>query len=544
MRSRSTAERVGQPLEPARGARAGSARRRAAARRRSRRRSRGRRAGRAAARRRARAGCERRGARAARAARCDVARGVEDRATCGDDLARVARRSCAGDVVAQPREAGLVPGRAAGLGDQRVERRGRARPRARRATLPCGARASASCAVRCQAGPGTWRSGDGDVEQQQPARAGAHRRALRGRRLEHAHADRRRPRRPAPGSARTACAGARQRDRRAAASPIVQRVSPCARARARRRASSRAQPRRDLLAQRVEVLALGDDARRARPRPGSVIRRCGGSRPRSHASRGIAHAAQRLELALERVEQRLAARAAARASTARGDVGHRDERPAQLLGQRADQRGDELLAQPGHEPVEAVGAQLRRARVSGTWTVTPSCARARLEAVGQRQRRARPGATPSGRRARGRARRRASSTSSSRVKVSRSGSRAARVASTSGRSARRRRRRPGSARRRSRTASRRRRGCRAGGRGPRAPRPRSSSCAVVGEEARGASSQSPSTSAWRMNSSRDELRVDPAVVRPCGRRRSAGRTASPARSRRPTPRLRSQCGSL
>ena len=101
-----------------------------------------------------------------------------------------------------------------------------------------------------------------------------------------------------------------------------------------------AQPRPRLLAQRVEVVALGDqraalvlDAEahpqvRRQPRDVERVAR-------------DAHAAQPLELARERVEQRLAARLEP-LEHRRRHLGHGHERPAQLLRQRADQRGDEL----------------------------------------------------------------------------------------------------------------------------------------------------------------------------------------------------------
>ena len=82
-----------------------------------------------------------------------------------------------------------------------------------------------------------------------------------------------------------------------------------------------------------------------------------------------AHAAQRGRARARDLRRRSGPCAACSpASTSRGDLGHGHEPAARVLGQRADQRGDQLLAEGRHEPVEA----RRRAAAAA-----PSAARGR-----------------------------------------------------------------------------------------------------------------------------------------------------------------------
>ena len=251
--------------------------------------------------------------------------------------------------------------------------------------------------------------------------------------------------------------------------------------------------------------------------------------------RDAAHPAQ---LALQPVEQRLVARPVSRASTARAWSGAGANSRRSVLGQRLDQRRDQLLAQPGHLPGERRGVDLVQRgdrHVDGD----PVGLAARLERVRQRQREpagldVRPG-TPTGR-----SRRPAAVRTISSVKSSRSGCRR-RSASTRCRSAARRRRRRARARRRRRRASPRRRRGRAAAPGSPAPRRRR---AGRGSRRRSAwrVSQSPSTSACRMNSSRacsGSIRPR-STVRPT----TIGTPCSVTRSTATAPaRLRDQCGS-
>jgi hypothetical protein len=105
-----------------------------------------------------------------------------------------------------------------------------------------------------------------------------------------------------------------------------------------------------------------------------------------------AHAAQPLDLAGEGIEQRLLAWSQ-RLEDVPGGVGHRRQRPAQVLGQSAQQRGHELPAEGGHEPFEAVGSKLRQ-RLERDVDGHTVALGARLEAVaeGQRQIALAPGA--------------------------------------------------------------------------------------------------------------------------------------------------------
>ena len=352
--------------------------------------------------------------------------------------------------------------------------------------------------------------------------------------LEHPHADRvalvdeRRVR--AHG-----CAGPGQRDRRAAAcrsstpsAPWRSSAAAAARssARSRGRTASRSASR-SLPSASTPPLVVLDAERHAQVRrqprrgPSAAAGRARRAAPR--AARASASSSGAPRAARSAVEH------------ARGDgLGHGHERAPQLLRQRADQRRHELLAAaPGTSQSKPSGRsceQRLERDVDGHAVVRRARARSgsvsgSVEVALLPRRPAAPRGSMRGRRG--------VATSSSRVNVSRSGLAAARVAPPAVEVRGRTRRRPGSARRRSRTAPRRRRGCRAGARGPRAPRPPRRSARLAAKNAWRVS-QSPSTSAWRMNSSRDSVRVDAAVGDACGRRRSAGRTASPARWRRPS----------
>ena len=172
------------------------------------------------------------------------------------------------------------------------------------------------------------------------ARAVPHRRALRRRRLEHAHADARRPRRPAPGSRAPPgrCPAAR---RPSAARRSSTRVRPwcssgaaaaASAARSRGRTCSRSASRSVALGDERAALVL-DAERHAQVRrePGEVERVRAGRARRAARSSSRASASSSGSL-----------RGFSRCEHRRGDLGHRHERAAQLLRQRADQRGDQL----------------------------------------------------------------------------------------------------------------------------------------------------------------------------------------------------------
>ena len=369
MRSRSTATRVGQPLQPARGGAQvaldvgqprGAGRGDEA---------RGRRAGRAGAAT-SRARRLRAAAPAARPARrSHVARARRgSRTTCAHDRGascRPARRR-RGRAAARSRPR-PTPGRRPRRSARRAPRS--SRPRAPRATLPCGAPASASCAALSSRPTARTRSGDGTVSSSSrrvPARIAAR---LRRRRLEHAHADASRPRRPAPGRRAPPGRCRAARPSRGSVADRPTRVSPWRSSAARGRGQLGAQPRAHLLAQRVEVLALGE-----RPSP------CSSSTRKRHpqvrrqplevpaSARDRARRAARSSSRGERVEQRPAARLQARQHLRR-----RRPAPARAAGAApwaasGSARSRAPARSAGHEPLEAVGAQLRRA---------PSAARAR-----------------------------------------------------------------------------------------------------------------------------------------------------------------------
>ena len=326
MRSRSGRGRVGQPLEPPRGRAQVALDVGEPARRRSRRRSPGwtsRASCRATS---SRAGRERGRARERLEPALDVARGVEDphdlRATTSS--VRSTRppatwsRSRAKPASSQagPPASAISASSAATVASSSTAR-----------GLPCGAPRQRE---RVLASPGApWSVADRrrHVEREQLARAGVHRRALGGGRLEHADADRR-----ALVDERRVAADRPARSRAArppsAASPTVQRVSPWRSSGDAAALSSLAQPRADLLAQRVEVVALGDERAAVVLDAEASSAGAAGAGRGSQAPRGIAHAAERLQLARERVEQRLAARRRRASSSGRRDLRHRHERRA------------------------------------------------------------------------------------------------------------------------------------------------------------------------------------------------------------------------
>ena len=328
------------------------------------RRSPGTRAGRAGARRRARAGAKRRRVSGSQPA-LDVAGGVEDRATTCPTIAVVAGASSPATWPRsrgerRPRPTPARPPRAI----ERVERRGRGvlEHRGRRCRAARAVSASSAALPRRRS---TWRSGRRHRQAEQPAGARRHRGLLRLR-ASRARARRpSRPRRRAPDrrARRRRCPAARPR---AAAPRASHARMPRALEAARRRRQLGAQAR----AHRARAARRGRGPRRARcrrrPRPRSS---CAGARAGdrvSHASRGT-----------RTPRARSISRATASSSGPRrgrrprddlgGDLGDRHQRAAQVLGQRADQRGDELLAE-------------RRARASrsrrGAAAAAPSAARA------------------------------------------------------------------------------------------------------------------------------------------------------------------------
>ena len=250
-------------------------------------------------------------------------------------------------MVAQPPEAGLVPGRAAALLDQRVERRHHA---VVEHLADAGVRRARQRQQLAVAEP-LLRVAQrrGDVERDQLAGARGHRGGLRLGGVEHAHArgralvdERRVAADGLPGP------GQRDRPRQRADRPLGQPVRLQRRGRGAERG---AQLRADRVAQRREVGALGDepplvvlDAEGHPQVRGQRVERPGAAR---HA-----HAADLLQPAGEHVEQRPAARLDVVVQRP-GGLRHRHERAPELLRQGADQRGDELEPQRGDQPVEA-----------------------------------------------------------------------------------------------------------------------------------------------------------------------------------------------
>ena len=283
----------------------------------------------------------------------------------------------------------------------------RAAPRTRRASTPAPV-ASASTAASAQSSssaasepsgfaPSTSRvrgsscrstalTGDGTVSRSSRRMPGAHRGVLLGRRREHPHVDR----------------GARVDERREAAHGVpaagalddarqlVEVVGPGAQPGALQLAGDRlgdgaAGPARPA------APAARRDPCRARPRCRRRTRRrrspagAAGSLSRSNASIGTSTPVRRCSSRCSASQQRFLSRRRASASTARAVSGRGNEVAAQVLRQRADQRGDQLLAQRGHLPGELVAAEPGEhvdRHVHGDAVVVG----ARLEPVGQRQR--------------------------------------------------------------------------------------------------------------------------------------------------------------
>ena len=148
-------------------------------------------------------------------------------------------------------------------------------------------------------------------------------------------------------------------------------AAPC-RLRRRRRAvavTAFATASRVRSASRACSSARSFDVPTVRPRSSTarnVTRRCGGTRSRSKSA-GSTGANVRRRIALrDHRGERLAFRAALGTvgqlgRDLRGPFGRGHDLAAEHLRQRAQQRGDELVAQAGHLPVEPVGAHARRA---------------------------------------------------------------------------------------------------------------------------------------------------------------------------------------
>ena len=174
--------------------------------------------------------------------------------------------------------------------------------------------------------------------------------------------------------------GAGQRDRLGEREAVLPGGEPAAlQARGGRRELG-PQPWADLLAQRLEVasrredLVVGTLDLEAHPQVVGELGQVPGVR--RHAD--VAHLGERPGHVLE---ERRTARLEPLEHLP-DDLGHRDERPAQVLRQPAQQRGEQLAAQGGDEPLEPVGphgAQEAQRDVRGHAVV----GRPRLEAVGQ-----------------------------------------------------------------------------------------------------------------------------------------------------------------
>ena len=431
-----------------------------------------------------------------------LARRAHAASTRGDQADHVARPS-AGQVgrdrVAQRREAVRVPGRPAGAATSASTARA-AQSSSSAGTPPCGLRpapASRRWSARQRpAGPAT-----GQRQQQQPPGAGPHRRAPARPRLEHPHRDARRPRRPAPGSRaprrpRPGLDDPRQRRR------PVQAVSPAARRPGPRPRSPRAPSARAGAAARP-----GPCPRRPPGRPSidpeghpQVVRHLVELATRRAA---IGDAGEPAQLARQRVEQRLrrrGRRAGAEHRPARGPAPGRScgAAPWAATGSARSPAPRAARAPASRSRRRRPGSAARAARA----TVTPSAARARLELVGQRQlqvRRARHGVrVVASRRPRRAGVDQQLAGEGQQVRAARARAffhhvSKCRAGHDVGRDPLRRRRR---------TASRRRPRCRAAGPGAPAPRPRRAAPGCRGRTG-GGCRQSPSTSACRMNSSRD-----------------------------------------
>ncbi len=198
--------------------------------------------------------------------------------------------------------------------------------------------------------------GRGRRQPQQPAQPEPHRRALLDRRGEHPHADRR------PGvderwiAAHDVLAAAPLDDLR----QFVDVRGPAGQAVALELAGDGIRHRSpdgrgELLLQGGQVLAARHHL------PGRILDDVGHPQVRGQlvGVEGVErhqHAGAPLQLALQADQQRLLTRLQMRQNLA-GGVGHRHEGAAQVLGQRADQRGDELLAQRRHLPRELVATE-------------------------------------------------------------------------------------------------------------------------------------------------------------------------------------------
>ena len=247
--------------------------------------------------------------------------------------------------------------------------------------------------------PCTYRAGEGSDQQQQPPGAGHIAACCSAGRLEHPTADRvalvdqRRV-----GGDRVA--GAHLLDRPRQRAEVPRRAARCARPPARPRPPSRAPSARSWSLQRGQVLALGQ-RRRSSSTTRNVMRRWSGTLAEVPRVGGHGDAGHRAQLAGDRLQQGLSRGAARPDPSERGAgvVGHRHEVGAQRLGQRADQRGHQLLAQARHLPVEAVRrdpVEHRERDVDGDAVG----GRARLELVRQRQSQSPPSARRPGSRPR------------------------------------------------------------------------------------------------------------------------------------------------
>ena len=269
--------------------------------------------------------------------------------------ARTCSSSCA--------NADCVPRGAAGLVDQGVDRRrhavveqrGRRRVRRRR---------QRQLRRRCRAGRARAARATAAAAGAAVACRGASPAAWSRRGGEHPDGDRRRPRRRAPGSphgsvaapsARTVRgqlaagpAGQARRPPRSSADAACARVSRC-RGRSRRRSSSRSLPSASERAASVE---------HPERRPAGAA----GHPPRSKASAGTGVAGQPARARGRGPPAAAPPRASRCASGLAGPVGRRHEQAAQLLGQGADQLGDELLA--------AARGPASRTRRPSTWFST------------------------------------------------------------------------------------------------------------------------------------------------------------------------------
>ncbi len=194
--------------------------------------------------------------------------------------------------------------------------------------------------------------------------------------------DRRRPGRRTPDSRA-------RHDRRVPARPAGQsrrgrasRAVRCVRVRARPRPRRAGPARRVCVAGRPD-LGRAPPRRPRRPRSAKPSRRCAGSLSRSNSSR-------RTSTPVRRCSSRCSASSSGSSPGVScgqhraGGVGHRYEVAAQRLGQRADQRDDQLLAQGRHLPAE-VGTAEAGQHVERDVDGHPVVRAARVEAVGQGQ---------------------------------------------------------------------------------------------------------------------------------------------------------------